>query len=78
MRCSQTAANSSRRFSTEATRAMLEDAQIARIKSGMSLKDAELRALRGRVDPQFLLSVMQDIERRYESTPNEADRLVRC
>ena len=60
----------------ESTRAMLADAQIARVKSEMALKDAELRALRGRVDPRFLLRIMEEVDHRYRATPQDADRLL--
>jgi len=68
-----------RRFGqrAEASRTLLEESRIARIQSEMSLTDAELRALRGRIEPGFLLQVMEEVNRRYESAPGEADHLVK-
>ena len=60
----------------ESTRGVLEEAQIARIKSETSLNDAELRALQGRVDPRFLGRVMHELDRRYRSAPETANRLM--
>lgn len=60
----------------ERTRAMLDRAQIARVRSEMLFGAAQLQALREHIDPAFLLRVMEEVERRYGSAPEDADRLV--
>lgn len=62
----------------ERTRDLLDEARIARVHSETLLADAQLRALRGHVDPQFLLRVIHDIDGRYTTAPVDADRLVNC
>ncbi|MGE5089898.1 MAG: hypothetical protein ACM3QY_12280 [Candidatus Levyibacteriota bacterium] len=60
----------------ERTRELLGRAQIAHLCSETLLGEAQLQALRGHVDPGFLLRVMEEVERRYKTAPATADRLV--
>ena len=60
----------------ERTRDLLDRARIARIHSETLLAEAQLHALRGHVDPRFLLRVIHEIDRRYTIVPADADRLV--
>lgn len=60
----------------ERTRDLLDQARIARVHSETLLAEAQLRALRGHVDPRFLLRVIHDIDARYTTAPADADRLV--
>ncbi len=60
----------------ERTRHLLAQAGIARVRTETLLGEARLHALRGHVDPQFLLRVMTEVERRYASDPVGADQLI--
>ena len=60
----------------ERTRALLTETQIARIRSETLLAEAQLQALRGYVDPQFLLRVTREIQHRYDAAAEDANRLV--
>ncbi len=60
----------------ERTRALLDQTQIARMRSETLFGDAQLRALRGHVDPAFLLHVMREVEHRYAAAHGRADHLT--
>ena len=58
------------------TRHVLAQAGIERVRTEALLGEAELRSLRARVDPAFLLRVMGEVSRRYERDGTGADRLL--
>jgi hypothetical protein len=60
----------------ERTRQVLAQAELARMQTETMLGEAQLQALRGHVDPAFLLRVMTEVEHRYSHAPESADRLM--
>ena len=60
------------RKSRRATRA-LTDAEVGRSEAQRSLLAAQLVARHAQVDPAFVLSTLEAIERRYEADPTGAD-----
>lgn len=60
----------------ERSRRLLAQAGLATIRAQAELAEVQLDALRGHVDPRFLLRVMVEVERRYAAAPRDADRLV--
>jgi hypothetical protein len=60
----------------ERTRALLGEGEIARIRAETLLGEAQLRSLRGRVEPALLLRVMSEVERRYAYPGSNADGLL--
>jgi hypothetical protein len=60
----------------ERTRRVLARAEIARHQAESLLAESQLQALRGYVDPAFLLQVMHEVQRRYRNDPADADRLL--
>ena len=58
------------------TRALLSEAEIARQRSEAALSTAQLAALRGQVEPGFLLRAMVEVEHRYADAPASAERLL--
>jgi hypothetical protein len=61
---------------TERTRSLLQDAAIARSRTTALRGEAELADLQRHVDPDLLLDVMGDVERRYRNAPEQADDLL--
>ena len=61
---------------TDNTRALLQDAAIARNRTSALRAEAELSDFRRHVDSRMLLDVMADVERRYRSAPEQADDLL--
>jgi LytS/YehU family sensor histidine kinase len=55
---------------------MLRLAQIARQRTETLRTEAELDSLQGKIDPHFLLRVMVETKRRYDTDPAGATRLV--
>lgn len=60
----------------ERTRALLAQAEIARLRSEAALDAARLQALQGQVDPVFLLRAMAEVERRYAAAPATVSGLL--
>ena len=60
----------------EQTRRLLGQAEIARGRTEAVLGQARLEALRGQVDPGFLVRVMAEVQHRYASQPGAADALL--
>jgi hypothetical protein len=60
----------------ERTRALLAQAEIARLRSEAALDAARLQALQGQVDPAFLLRAMAEVERRYAAAPATVSGLL--
>jgi hypothetical protein len=60
----------------ERTRQLLAEAQVARMRAETLLGESQLAALREHVDPQFLLQVIAEAERRYTAETASADRLI--
>ena len=61
---------------TEHTRHLLGQAEIARSRTEAQLGQARLQALRGHLDPVFLLRVMAEVQHRYASDRGAADALL--
>ncbi len=60
----------------ERTRSLLGNAEIARSQTDTVLSQTQLQALRGQVDPDLLLRVMAEVQRRYAQDPAAAERLL--
>ena len=60
----------------ERTRSLLGHAEIARSQTETVLSQAQLQALRGQVDPDLLLRVMAEVQRRYAANAAAAERLL--
>lgn len=60
----------------ERTRTLLGRAEIARSRGEVLLHEAQLAALRGSVDPQFVLRALDAMASRFASDPTGADRLL--
>ena len=60
----------------ERTRGLLGNAEIARSQTETVLSQAQLQALRGQVDPDLLLRVMAEVQRRYAQDPAAAEGLL--
>ncbi len=60
----------------ERTRSLLGHAEIARSQTETVLSQAQLQALRGQVDPDLLLRVMAEVQRRYAQDPAAAEGLL--
>jgi hypothetical protein len=63
-------------YRAERTRQLLNDAHLARMHAETILAEAQITALREYVDPQFLLRVVTEAERRYASHTTSADQLI--
>lgn len=63
-------------YRAERTRALLAEAQIARLRAETLLGESRLEALRECIDPRFLLQVVGEAERRYADRPESADGLI--
>ncbi|WIT10734.1 hypothetical protein PFX98_17690 [Paucibacter sediminis] len=61
---------------SERTRELLARAEIARQKTEAQLSALRLQALRGQIDPAFLLRAISEIERRYADDVEGAERLL--
>ena len=61
---------------SERHRQLLASAQIARHQTEALLDAAELDALRGQIDPAFLLRALAAVQSRYDSDAAGADRLL--
>jgi len=61
---------------SQRTERMLRLAQIARQRTETLRTEAELDSLQGKIDPHFLLRVMVETKRRYDTDPAGATRLV--
>jgi hypothetical protein len=60
----------------ERTRALLGQAQVARLESETQLAEAGILSVRGYVDPGFLLRVMRSVEQRYRDDRGAADQIL--
>jgi Histidine kinase len=60
----------------ERMRSLLHGTAIARNRTQTILDEARLEALQRQVDPALLLNSMSELERRYRSEPDEAERLL--
>lgn len=61
---------------SEHARGRLAQAEIARQTTEAELSAARLQALRGQVDPAFLLRVIGELERRYAGDADDMERLL--
>ena len=61
---------------SERTRRLLGSAELARQQTESVLSEARLLSLQGQVDPEFLLRVMVEVERRYARDPAGMGRLL--
>jgi signal transduction histidine kinase len=60
----------------ERTRHLLHQSALARSRTGAFLDAARLQALQSQIDPNLLLDSMQELEQRYRSSPERAERLL--
>ena len=60
----------------ERTRSLLHENAVARNRTQAILDEARLQALQRQVDPALLLSSMGELEKRYRSEPEGAERLL--
>jgi len=64
------------RHRSQRSRETLARVEIARIKAETMLAEEQLHRLRGRIEPQLLLRVVTEVERRYLSDGPSADELL--
>jgi hypothetical protein len=60
----------------ERTRQLLHHTAMARSRTESSLDAARLQALQSQIEPNLLLDSMQDLELRYRTSPERAERLL--
>ena len=60
----------------ERTRHLLHQSALARSRTDALLDAARLQALQSQIDPNLLLDSMQELEQRYRTSPERAERLL--
>jgi hypothetical protein len=60
----------------ERTGDLLHQTAMARSRTEALLDDARLQALQSQIDPNLLLESMQELEQRYRTSPERAERLL--
>jgi hypothetical protein len=60
----------------ERTRHLLHQSAMARSRTEALLDEARLQALQSQIDPNLLLDSMQELDQRYRSSPERAERLL--
>jgi hypothetical protein len=58
------------------TRQLLYQSAMARSRAAALLDDARLQALQSQIDPNLLLDSMQELDQRYRTNPDRAERLL--